>query len=87
MLEVLAWILFGALAGWIASLIMKTDAEQGAVANVLIGVLGAIIGGFLMRLLGGSGVTGFNVGSLLVAVLGAVVLLAVVKAFSRRSRV
>ena len=87
MLEVLAWILFGAIAGWIASLIMKTDAEQGAVGNVLVGVLGAIIGGFVMRLLGGSGVTGFNIGSLLVAILGAVVLLAIVKAFSRRSRV
>ncbi len=84
MFEILAWIIFGALAGWIASIIMKTDAEQGAVANIIVGIVGAVIGGFIVRTLGGSGVTGFNFGSLLVAILGAVVLLAVVRAFRSR---
>ena len=45
---VILWIIFGALVGWVASLIMKTDAEQGAVLNIVIGVVGAVIGGWLM---------------------------------------
>lgn len=77
---ILAWIILGALAGWIASMVMKTDEQQGAVANIIVGILGAVIGGFLVELLGGSGVTGFNLWSLLIAVLGAVVLLAIVRA-------
>lgn len=84
-IDIIAWIIFGALAGWIASIIMKTNAEQGALGNIVVGILGAIIGGFLMRALTGSEVTGFNMGSLLVAILGAVVLLAVVKVFRRPS--
>lgn len=77
---ILLWIVFGALAGWIASLIMKTDSQQGTLANIGIGIVGALIGGFLMSFLGGSGVTGFNLYSLLVAVLGAVILIAILKA-------
>jgi len=73
-MNLLALILFGALAGWIASLIMKTDKRQGALMNVLLGVVGAVIGGFIMNALGYSGVTGFNLYSILVAVFGAVVL-------------
>jgi len=73
-MNLLALILFGALAGWIASLIMKTDERQGALMNVLLGVVGAVIGGFIMNALGYSGVTGFNLYSILVAVFGAVVL-------------
>ena len=79
MLEIIMWILFGALAGWIASLIMKTDAQQGALANIIVGIAGAFIGGFIVRSLTGDEVEGFNFTSLLVAVLGAVLLLAVVK--------
>lgn len=77
---IIAWIILGALAGWIASKIAGTDAEQGWLANIIIGILGAVIGGFLFNLLGGSGVTGFNVWSLLVSVIGALVLLAILKA-------
>lgn len=76
----IVWIIFGALAGWVASIIMKTNEEQGAVANIIVGIVGAFVGGFLMRLIGGSGVTGFDLKSFLVAVLGAVVLLAIYKA-------
>ena len=74
-LSFIVWIAFGALAGWIASLIMKTDHEMGAVANIVVGIVGAIIGGFLMTTFGASGVSGFNIYSLIVAVFGAVVLL------------
>jgi uncharacterized membrane protein YeaQ/YmgE (transglycosylase-associated protein family) len=69
-MTILAWIIFGALAGWIASIIMRTDAEQGALGNIIVGILGAIIGGFLVQI---------NLGSLLVAILGSIILLAIVR--------
>ncbi len=81
--SILAWIVFGGLAGWIASIIMRTNQEQGAAGNVIVGIIGAILGGYLMQALGGSGATGFNFYSLLVAILGAVVLLAIVNLFRR----
>jgi len=77
---ILLWIIFGALAGWIASMIMKTDAQQGALGNILVGIVGALIGGFVMSSLGSTGVTGFNLYSLLVAILGAVILIAILRA-------
>lgn len=85
-MEIIGWLLFGALTGWIASLIMRTDAEQGVMANIVIGIIGAFIGGFIARLLGGSGVSGFNLYSLVVAVIGAVVLIAIIRAFARGGR-
>jgi uncharacterized membrane protein YeaQ/YmgE (transglycosylase-associated protein family) len=75
---ILVWILFGGLAGWIASLIMKTDGQQGIILNVVVGIVGASVGGFIMNSLGEGGVSGFNLYSFLVAVGGAVVLLFVV---------
>jgi len=80
---IILWVIFGALAGWIASKIMKTDNEQGPLLNILVGVAGAFIGGFVFSMFGGDDVTGFNIYSLLVAVVGAVILLAVVKAFRK----
>lgn len=80
----IAWIIFGALVGWVASMIMKTDEEQGALLNIIVGIVGAFIGGLIMNMLGGDGVTGFNIPSLLVALLGACVLLFLVKTFRRR---
>ncbi len=64
-------------------MIMKTDAEQGAVLNVVVGVVGAVVGGWLMSIVGESGVQGFDLYSLLVAILGACVLIAIVKAVRR----
>ncbi|ADI14995.1 GlsB/YeaQ/YmgE family stress response membrane protein [Truepera radiovictrix] len=81
--SILLWIVFGALAGWIASLIMKTNREQGLLTDIIVGIVGAFIGGFIFNLFGATGVTGFNIGSLLVAIIGAVVLLAIVKAVRR----
>lgn len=80
---IILWLIFGALAGWIASKIMKTDAQQGVFANIVVGILGAFIGGFVFSLLGGQEVTGFNIYSLIVAVLGAVILLAIIKAIRK----
>ena len=80
---IIVWILFGAIAGWVASIIMGRNAEMGAIANIIVGVVGAVIGGFLMSAFGAAGVTGFNLYSMMVAVLGAVVLLFVVGLFRR----
>jgi len=77
---IILWIIFGALVGWIASMIMKTDAEQGALLNVIVGIVGAVLGGWVMSMIGQTGVTGFNLYSFLVALVGAVVLIAIVKA-------
>jgi uncharacterized membrane protein YeaQ/YmgE (transglycosylase-associated protein family) len=60
------WIIFGAIAGWIASIIMGRNAQMGALANIVVGIVGAIIGGWLMTAFGGQGVTGFNLVSLIV---------------------
>lgn len=79
----IAWVILGALAGWIASKIAGTDEQQGFLANVVVGIVGAFIGGFVVNMLGGSGVTGFNLWSLIVAVLGAVILLWILKALRR----
>ena len=80
---IILWIIFGALVGWIASIIMNTDAQQGAFMNIVVGIVGALIGGYIMSLLGKSGVSGFNLYSFLVALLGAVVLIAIVKMLRR----
>lgn len=72
---IVLWIIFGGVAGWIASIIMKTDANQGTLRDILMGIVGAIVGGFLMGFVGQSGVTGFNVYSVVVAVTGAIVVI------------
>jgi uncharacterized membrane protein YeaQ/YmgE (transglycosylase-associated protein family) len=79
---IILWIIFGALVGWIASLIMRTDDQQGALANIIIGIVGAFIGGAVSSLLGGPDVSGFNITSIIVAVLGAVVLLFFIRMLS-----
>ncbi len=76
---IILWIVFGALVGWVASLIMRTDATQGTILNIIIGIIGAVIGGWVMSAIGKYGVTGFNLYSFLVALLGAIILIAVVK--------
>lgn len=65
-------IIFGAMAGWITSIIMKTDNSQGTLSDIVMGIIGAEVGGFIMNLLGYTGVTGFNLYSLVVAVIGAI---------------
>jgi uncharacterized membrane protein YeaQ/YmgE (transglycosylase-associated protein family) len=72
---IIGWIVLGALAGWLASIVTKRNDQMGCLTNIAVGIVGAFIGGFVMSLLGGSGITGFNLYSLLVAFLGAVILL------------
>lgn len=75
---ILLWIIFGAIAGWIASSLMGTN--DGLVMNIVLGIVGAILGGWLMSFFGEGGVTGFNLYSFLVAVVGAVVLISIARA-------
>ncbi|HLP43906.1 MAG TPA: GlsB/YeaQ/YmgE family stress response membrane protein [Candidatus Nanoarchaeia archaeon] len=76
---IILWIIFGGIVGWFASLIMGTDAQQGIVLNVIVGIVGAVIGGWVMSLVGAGAVSGFNIPSFLVALLGAVILIGIVK--------
>ena len=85
-MQFILWIVLGALAGWIASIITGTDAEQGALGNIVVGIIGAFIGGLVLQLFGVGTANTFSLGSLLTAVLGAVILLSLLKGF-RRSRV
>lgn len=85
MWNIIVWIVIGGLAGWVASMIMKTDAQQGAVGNIVVGIVGALIGGFVVRFLGGQGqITGINPVSFLIALLGSVILLFILKAVRGR---
>jgi uncharacterized membrane protein YeaQ/YmgE (transglycosylase-associated protein family) len=80
---IVTWIVLGALAGWIASIITGTNERVNGVMNIVIGVIGAFVGGLVLQLLGASTPSGFNLASLLTAVLGAIILLSLVKAFRR----
>ncbi len=66
-MNIILWIIFGALVGWVASLIMNTDKQQGALLNIAVGIVGALVGGGIMELVGGSEVTNFSLYSFLVA--------------------
>ncbi len=88
----MTWILIiiiGGILGWLASIVMRTDAQQGILLNIVVGIVGAILGGLLLSpLIGGAPITSgnFDIMSLLVSFLGAVILLAIVNLF-RRGRV
>ncbi len=82
---IIGWIIIGALAGWIASMITGNNRRMGGGMNILVGIIGGFVGGLVMNLLGGFGVTGFNLWSLLVAILGAIILLLIVNAVKRRA--
>ncbi len=78
------WLVIGALAGWIASMIMKTNAEQGILIDIIVGIVGAFIGGYLASFLGINADQNLIV-SLITAVVGAVILLAIIKAVRRNT--
>lgn len=82
MINLILWLVAGAALGWIASMVMRTNAQQGTILNIVVGVVGAMIGGFLF---GSSTINQnvFNVNALLVSLVGAVVLLAVVNLVQR----
>jgi uncharacterized membrane protein YeaQ/YmgE (transglycosylase-associated protein family) len=87
-MNLIIWLVVGGVIGWIASLIMKTDAQQGLFLNVVVGIVGALIGGWLLSPLVGAGTVNqgdFSLPSLLVSLVGAVVLLFVVNLIRRRA--
>ena len=83
---IIAWIVLGLIAGWIASKIMHGEGS-GLLMNLVLGVVGAFVGGLLISVVGGVGITGFNLWSLLVSVLGAVVVLWLYNVLQSRRRV
>jgi uncharacterized membrane protein YeaQ/YmgE (transglycosylase-associated protein family) len=81
-------IIVGGILGWLASIVMRTDAQQGILLNVVVGIVGALLAGLLLNpLIGGGSITDgdFSVSSLLVSFLGAVILLAIVNLVRRGS--
>jgi uncharacterized membrane protein YeaQ/YmgE (transglycosylase-associated protein family) len=80
-MNIIGWIVLGGLAGWIASMIMGTNEKQGCITDIIVGIIGAIIGGFLWNFITRSSMqTGFNIPSIIIAVIGACILLAIKKA-------
>jgi uncharacterized membrane protein YeaQ/YmgE (transglycosylase-associated protein family) len=75
---ILGWIILGGLAGWIASWLMHEP--QGCLTNVIVGIVGAFLGGLVFNLIGGYSVTGLNLWSLVVAVVGAIILIGILRA-------
>jgi uncharacterized membrane protein YeaQ/YmgE (transglycosylase-associated protein family) len=88
-MNLIIWLVVGGLVGWVASLIMRTDASQGMILNVVVGIIGAMLGGWLLAPMFGTGTintSDFSLAGLLVSLLGAVILLAIVN-LVRRGRV
>lgn len=87
MIDFVIWLVVGGLIGWVASLLMRTDGQQGVLLNIIVGIVGAFLGGLLLGPLVGSGTINqgnFSLSSLLVSLAGALVLLAVVNLFRRK---
>ena len=84
----LIWLIIGGIVGWLASLVMRTDGQQGMLLNVVVGIVGAFLGGLLISPLVGVGTIndGISIGSVLGSLVGAIILLAIVNLF-RRGRV
>jgi len=73
-MDIILWIVLGAIAGWVAGLIMKSS--HGIIEDIILGVIGAFLGGFIMNSIGQAGVTGFNFYSIIVAIVGAIIIIA-----------
>ena len=89
MINLIIWLVVGGVIGWIASLIMKTDAQQGMFLNVVVGIIGAMLGGWVLAPLFGTSTINqdnFSLPALLVSLLGAIILLAIVNLFRRSAR-
>jgi uncharacterized membrane protein YeaQ/YmgE (transglycosylase-associated protein family) len=81
-MSIIAWIILGLIAGFIASRIVNKTGE-GLILDIVLGIVGALVGGFLFSLIGAEGVTGFNIYSLIVAIIGAIVVLLIYHAIRR----
>jgi len=87
-MNIILMLIVGGLIGWIASIIMRTNAQQGVILNIIVGIVGALLAGLLLAPMLGTGTLtqgDFSLPSLLVSLLGAVVLLAIVNLFRRRA--
>jgi len=84
-MSIIGWIILGGLAGWLASVLMGTR-DQGCFTDIIVGIVGALLGGFIFNTLMNKPLTGFSLWSFFVAVLGAVILLAILKAVRGRKR-
>jgi len=84
-MSILVMILVGAIAGTIASYLMKSP--TGLMTDIILGIVGAVVGGLVMGLFGAAGATGFDLYSILVSVIGAVIIIALARMFSRRSTI
>lgn len=84
-MTIIVWLVIGGIAGWLASKVMGKDKQMGVVANVVTGVVGAFLGGWVVKLMGGEAdvLTGFNLPSLATAFVGAVILLALLRAIKK----
>jgi uncharacterized membrane protein YeaQ/YmgE (transglycosylase-associated protein family) len=84
---IISWIVFGALAGWVASMIAGDNARQGWLGNIIVGIIGAFLGGLIFGLLFGGGqfTLSWNIGSFIAAVIGAVILLFILRAVQGRA--
>ena len=82
--SILLWIVFGIIAGFLAKSAVPGEAQGGLLGDLIVGIVGAVLGGWLFTTFGSAGVTGFNLWSLLVAFVGGVVLLLIVRLFTRR---
>lgn len=74
-MNILLWVILGGVAGWLASMIMKSDNSQGTLMDIVLGIVGSVVGGFVMNFFGQAGVTGFNIYSLIVSTIGAVIVI------------
>lgn len=82
-MNIIGWIILGGIAGWLASIVMKRNDQMGCITNVIAGIVGAVVGGWVFTLFGGPPVTGFNIPSLIVAFVGAVIVLGIVNLVTR----
>ena len=83
-MNILYWIIFGAIVGWLASIVTHNNRRNGLIKNIIVGLIGSVIGGWIASLIGGGGIQIFTLEGFIFSILGSVVLLVVVNAVSRR---
>lgn len=83
-MSLISWIILGGLAGWVASMFVGSNRQQGILGNIVAGIIGGLVGGWIFAAVGGTGITGFNFWSFVVAVIGAIIVLMIWRAISGR---
>lgn len=85
-MQLILWLVFGAVIGWIASIITKRNSRMGAFANIIVGLLGAVLGGFIAQFIGLGSYSEFSIGGILISLAGAIIILLIVNMFTRGKR-